>query len=289
MPGGGVDSADVSSAIFFAVRGKGLVMKKTLAVVTVVASCLLAGCFDVEQSLVLERNLSGKAGFNMKVNFEPMVLFMLRFQREMQGLEGDPTPAELAKAKQDFLASRKSETSPAKIEADKAELKKGLPAGVQLLESDFKEDGLTVAARFLFGFDNVDKLGLIALPGNKKGQEQQQPGPENPFDEPFANLKLVDEGKTLLLTSVPVNPMAEQQEQTEGMEMTPEVQQQMKDAFKGLRVAFKIKAPFEVVETNATRREGDTLYWEYDLATFEKMAKEKEKKEPEGIRVRFRK
>lgn len=263
-------------------------MKKTLAVVTILASCLLAGCFDVEQSLTLERDLSGKAGFNMKVNFEPMVLFMLRFQREMQGLKGDPTAAEVAKAKQDFLASRKSESSPAKLDKDKAELKQSLPAGVKLLETDVKEDGLTVAAHFLFGFDNVDKLGLIALPDDKKKEGgEQPPGPSNPFDQPFANLKLVDEGKTLLLTSAPVNPLAEQQQQTEGMEMTPEVKQQMADMFKGLRVAMKIKAPFAVVETNATRRDGDTLIWEYDLPAFEKMAKEK--KEPEGIRVRFRK
>jgi hypothetical protein len=261
-------------------------MKKSLVVVTILASCLLAGCFDVEQSLTLERDLSGKAGFNMKVNFEPMVLFMLRFQREMQGLKGDPTPAELAKTKQEFLASRKSETSPAKLEADKAELEKSLPSGVKLLETDVKEEGMTVAARFLFGFDNVNKLGLIELPGQKKDAEQE-PGARNPFDQPFANLKLVDEGKTLLLTSVPVNPLAEQQEQTESLELTPEVKQQMEDAFKGLRLAVKIKAPFEVVETNATRRDGDTLVWEYDLPAFEKMAKEK--RLPEGIRVRFRK
>jgi hypothetical protein len=261
--------------------------RKSLGVLVVLASCLLAGCFDVEQSLVLQKDLSGKAGFNMKVNFEPMVLMMLRFGREMEGKKGKPTAAEIAKAKQDFLASRKQENSPQEIAAQKAELKKKLPPGVELLESDMKEEGLGIAVRFLFGFDNVSKLGLIQLPGKQGAGEAPQPGPGNPFDQPFGNLKLVDEGKTLLLTSVPPNPVAEQEQQADQMEVTPEMRQQMQDAFKGLRVAYRIEAPFEVVESNATRRDGRTLYWEYDLPAFEKMAKEK--KEPEGIRVRFRK
>lgn len=262
--------------------------RKSLGVLVVLASCLLAGCFDVEQSLVLQKDLSGKAGFSMKVNFEPMVLMMMRFGREMEGKKGEPTAAEIAKAKQDFLASRKQESGPEQIAAQKAEMKKKLPPGVELLESDVKEEGLGVAMRFLFGFDNVSKLGLIQIPGKQgEGEAAQQPGPGNPFEQPFGNLKLVDEGKTLLLTSIPPNPIAEQEQQADQMEVAPEMRQQMQDAFKGLRLAFKVEAPFEVVESNATRRDGRTLYWEYDLPAFEKMAKEK--KDPEGIRVRFRK
>ena len=43
------------------------------------------------------------------------------------------------------------------------------------------------------------------------------------------------------------------------MELSPEEKKQMEDMFKGLRVAFKITAPFEVVEHNAHRKEGNTL------------------------------
>jgi hypothetical protein len=260
-------------------------MSKRFAVVFGLASCLLAGCFDVEQSLVLEKDLSGKAGFDMGVDLEPMMMFMLQFQREMQGKTGAPTAAEIAQAKQEFLSSRKSENDPQKIAAQKAELEKSLPAGVKLLASDFKDEGLKFGANFLFGFDDVKKLGLIQLPAEK--QQEGAPAPENPFDQPFANLQLVDEGDTLLLTSRPTNPIAEQEQQMEGMEISPDARKQMEEAFKGLRVAVKVQAPFEVVETNATRREGKTLIWEYDMAAFEKMAKEK--KEPEGVRVRYRK
>lgn len=261
-------------------------MGKRFAVVFGLASCLLAGCFDVEQSLVLEKDLSGKAGFNMGVDLEPMMMFMLQFQREMQGKTGAPTAEEIAQAKQEFLSSRKSENDPQKIAAQKAELEKSLPPGVKLLASDFKDEGLKFGANFQFGFDDVKKLGLIRIPDEKQ-QEGAPPGPENPFDEPFANLQLVDEGETLLLTSRTTNPIAEQEQQMEGMELSPDARKQMEDAFKGLRVAVKVEAPFEVVETNATRREGKTLIWEYDMAAFQKLAQEK--KEPEGVRVRYRK
>ena len=61
---------------------------------------------------------------------------------------------------------------------------------------------------------------------------------------------------------------------------------QMEALFKGLRVAFKITAPFEVVEHNAHRKTGNTLIWEYDLATMQKLTPEQAK---QGIKVRYRK
>ena len=61
---------------------------------------------------------------------------------------------------------------------------------------------------------------------------------------------------------------------------------QMEDAFKGLRLAFRIDSPFEVVEHNATRKEGQALLWKYDLKTLSKMTPEQMSK---GVRVRFKK
>jgi hypothetical protein len=64
------------------------------------------------------------------------------------------------------------------------------------------------------------------------------------------------------------------------------MKQQMAETFKGMRVAFTLDTPMEVVESNATRRDEHTLYWECDLAAMEKMSKEQAR---EGIRVRLRK
>ena len=55
---------------------------------------------------------------------------------------------------------------------------------------------------------------------------------------------------------------------------------------KGLRVAFKITAPFEVLEHNAHRKTGNMLIWEYDFATMQKLTPEQSK---QGIKVRYRK
>jgi len=248
------------------------------------ALCLpaLTGCFDVEQAMTLQKDLSGKAAFSMTVNMEPMVLFMARMQREMEGKTGEPTAAEIDKAKKDFLASKTSTKEDP--EQQKAEVEKNLPPGVKLLESSVKDDGLKMAVHLVFGFDHISKLGQIQL--SKKDAEGQPPGAKNPFDEPFSGLQVKDEGKTLLLTTEAINPAAEQKQQTADMDLSPEMKKAMEDAFKGLRVAFKIDAPFEVVESNATRKEGKTLIWEYDLKSMEKMTPEQL---AQGVRVRFKK
>lgn len=242
---------------------------------------IFGGCFDVEQSLVLDKDLSGRAGFSMTVNMEPMVLMMLRMQRQMGGKEGEPTAAEIDQAKKEFLASKKAE-SPTDPEAQKAELVKSLPPGVKLLESSFQDEGLKLQARFTFSFDDLAKLQKIKLPGKK--EEDGQPGSKNPFDTPFGDLQIAREGNTLLLTTKPTDPMEQQTEQMGG-ELTPEMKKQMEDAFQGLRVAWKIQTPFEVLESNATRREGNTLYWEYTLDTFEKMTPQQR---AEGIRLKLK-
>jgi hypothetical protein len=247
------------------------------------AATLLAGCFDIQQSMSLQKDLSGTAGFSMTVNFEPMALMMLRMQREMAGTKGDPTPAEIEKAKNDFLASKKEKSPAADFAAQRGELEKSLPKGVQLLDGGVDDQGMKMRVHVKFRFDDVAKLGQIRF---SKDEAQQQPGPKNPYDEPFSGIKVKDEGKTVLLTSAAVNPLKKQEEAKGGPELTPEMKQQMAEAFKGFRVAFKLDTPLEVVESNATRRDGHTLYWEYDLATLEKMSKEQMQT---GIRVRLRK
>ncbi|HSN88977.1 MAG TPA: hypothetical protein VL025_19590 [Thermoanaerobaculia bacterium] len=261
-------------------------MKKIAGAWLGLAACLVvfSGCFDVEQTMTLERDLSGKAGFSMHVDMEPMVLFMVRMQREMAGQTGEPTQAEIDKARTEFLASGKKETSKP---PSKEEIEKQLPQGVKLLDSSFEDEGTKLGARFLFGFDNVSKLSQIKIASKKEG-EDGQPGPpsQNPAESPFGSLQVKDEGSTILVTSEAMNPVADQNEQAAGMDLSPEMKKQVEDAFKGVRVAFKIDAPFEVLEHNATRQEGRTLIWEYDMKSLEKMTPEQA---AQGVRVRYKK
>lgn len=258
-------------------------MRKLFAAVLGLSGLLLTGCFDIEQTLTLEKDMSGKAGFTMKVDMEPMVGFMTRMQRSMQGKEGEPTAAELAEARKQFLAQRKDDPK-GNFEQSKAELQNKLPKGVTLLDSSFKDEELKFAANFLFGFDHIDKLRQIEFP--KSGNEQAGPGGDNPVESPFGGLQVVDEGATFLVTSPTQNPVAEQTEQASQMELSPEDKKQMEEMFKGLRVAFKITSPFEVVEHNAHRKQGNTLVWEYDIKKLESM---KPDEAMQGVRVRYKK
>lgn len=252
---------------------------------------LLTGCFDVEQSLVLERDLSGQAGFTMKVDMEPMVVMMLNMQRSMEGKEGAPTAAEIEKAKADFLANSSRSGEKLDPEKQKQELAKQLPAGVKLLDSRFEEKDLGLLASFNLGFDDVDKLKQVRLapakePAQAGAEAGGPPQPDNPFDTPFGDLVVEESGNTILLTTKPRNPLEEQKQEMGGAEIAPDMEKQLEEAFKGLRIAWKIKAPFQVLEHNATRQDGDTLVWEYTLDSMKAMDP---KTLNEGIRVKYKK
>jgi hypothetical protein len=263
-------------------------MKKIAAAVLGLSGLLLAGCFDIEQTLTLEKNMSGKAGYAMKFDMKPMVGFMAGMKRAMEGKEGPPTAEEIAAVEQEMLASRKAQTTIPTRE----EIAKKLPKGITLLDSKVQEDGLKFGMDMLFGFDHVSKLQEIDLKTPEPGQAQEAatPGPgaqgPSPMESPFGGLQFKDEGDTFLVTSPANNPIADQTEQASQMEMSPEEKKQVEDMLGKLRVAFKITAPFQVVEHNAHRKDGNTLVWEYNLDSFEKM---KPEELAQGVRVRYKK
>ena len=266
-------------------------MKKSAAAVLGLCALVLAGCFDIEQTLTLEKNMSGKAGYAMKFDMEPMVAFMAGMKRQMEGKEGPPTAEEIAAVKQEMLASSKSQT---KL-PPKEEIAKKLPKGVTLLDAKVQENGLKFGMDMLFGFDHVSKLKEINLKSEEPAEAQQAAGSgpgggpgggPTPMDSPFDGLQFKDEGDTFLVTSPAQNPVAEQSEQAEQMQLSPEEKKQVEALLGKLRVAFKITAPFQIVEHNAHRKEGNTLVWEYNLDSFEKM---KPEDLAQGVRVRYKK
>lgn len=253
--------------------------QRVLSAAVAVSLVFLTACFDVEQALKLQKDLSGEVGFTMTIDMEPMFMFMYRMQREMKDQKGEPTAAEIAQARKEFLASgKKSGSTPSK-----ADVENNLPKGIKLLSHSVTEDGLKMTAKINLAFDHVSKLSEVDLKTGKKAAAG--PGPGNPFEKPFP-LTIKDEGGTLLLTMEAVNPAAEQKEQTGQMKMSPEETKIIEDAFKSLRVAFRIDSALPVVEHNATRKEGQTLYWEYDVKTLNKMTPQQLS---EGVKLRLRK
>ena len=161
--------------------------------------------------------------------------------------------------------------------AVKAAAKESLPDGIRLVSADFTQEELKVRYVMTLAFDNVSDIGDLEL-ANPQGVEDDG---SNPMDKPFEGLKIVDEGDTLLITSEPLNPA---KDQMESGQIPPEGEEIFRRVMGGLRVAFILKTPFEAIEHNATRVDGDTLYWEYDAQALMGQAGT-----AEPIRARFRK
>jgi hypothetical protein len=254
-------------------------MKKAIAVLS---TLLLAGCFEVEQSIDLKKDLSGTADFHLGVDLEPMIVVMAQFGREMEGKKGPLTAEELAKAKAEFKKSAKKEEK--KGEPSRDEIEKSLPEGVKLLSYGMKEREFGMDTNFKFGFDKLSQLVGVKLPSKGEGD----PTKKNVIDSPFEGLEVSEKGDTLTIRTKPQNPTASVKEQAaDAPKLDAATEKMVKDAFSKMRVAYRITAPFTIVSHNATRKEGNTLIWEYDMAAFEKMEKSK-KLDDMGVRVTYK-
>ncbi|HEX9983480.1 MAG TPA: hypothetical protein VGF69_09455 [Thermoanaerobaculia bacterium] len=256
-------------------------MQKLALCLLSVGTLLLGGCFEIEHAIDLKKDLSGDAGVKIGIDFEPMITVMAQMQREMSGKTGPATKEELAKAKADFKKNAKKTKSE---QPSREEIEKELPEGIKLIDANVKETDFGMKSDFRFTFDTLAHLVALKLPSKEK-----DPTKKNVVDSPFAGLQVVEKGKTITIRTKPSNPAdAVKKEAAEaGPKADPETEKLMKDAFSKLKVAYRISAPFEIVSHNATRREGNTLIWEYDLAAFEKLEKEK-KLDDAGVKVVYR-
>jgi hypothetical protein len=250
-----------------------------------------SGCFEVEQSIELKRDLSGIANFKLGIDMEPMIMIMAKMQKEMSGDKTPLTKEELAATKADFKKNAKKSTGESAPDPRK-EAEGGLPPGVKLLDVAVEEKEFGVTTNMKFAFDKLSSLVGIKLGGKKKeGEGPSDPTKRSVIDSPFQGLEMIETAKTVTIRTKPQNPAekvkAEASEQ--GPKMDPETEKMMNDAFKKLRVAWKITAPFEVVSSNATRREGNTLIWEYDFEKFQKLADNPKALDDVGVTVTYKK
>ncbi len=254
-------------------------MKKLLVLLSVF---LLAGCFEIDQSIELKKDMSGTAEFHLGVDLEPMIVVMAQFGREMEGKKGPLTKEELEKARADFKKNMKKSESK---EPSKAEIAKSLPEGVKLLDFKTQEKDFGVATDFKFGFDKLSRLVGVKLPSKEGGDPTQK----SVIDSPFEGLELVEKGDTITIRTKPQNPTAAVEKEAENApKLDAETEKMIKDAFKKMRVTYRITAPFTVVAHNATRKEGNTLVWEYNLERFEQMEKSKKKIDDLGVQVTYK-
>jgi hypothetical protein len=252
-------------------------------------SLFATGCFEVEQSIVLEKDLSGTANFKLGIDMEPMVIIMAKVQKEMGGDKSPLTPAEIAAAKADFKKNEKKST--ATKEDPRKEAEGGLPPGVKLLDVSVDEKEFGVTTNMKFAFDKLSSLVGVKLGTKKEGEAPADPMKKSVLDSPFQGLEISETASTITIRTRPQNPAekvkAEASEQ--GPKLDPDTEKLMNDAFKNLRVAWKITAPFDVASSNATRREGKTLIWEYDFEKLQKLAASKKNLDDMAVRVTYKK
>jgi hypothetical protein len=107
---------------------------------------------------------------------------------------------------------------------------------------------------------------LSALAGPAGQSEERDPRLE-PYrvilDRPFYGLEAVDLGDSVQIMLIFSNPVAFMRAQIEDR---PGLLQSAGGFFTGSRFIFQLDTPFEVLSTNATRREGRKLTWEIAAA-----------------------
>ncbi len=245
-------------------------MKKThlLTFAAVGLALPLAGCFDFEESVNLNRDLSGTAALRMTVDMEAMLPLVAGIDRSLSDKKGAPTQAEIDELRQQLVAQQAD--IDAKKQADEAALAKSLPPGVKLLSSSVDQQGMKASERFQLGFDDVRKLSKITLPGDgmpmatSGGVAESIPGGTAAlYQQPFSGLSVVDEGKTWLITLVGADPATQLKAETaDAAALSEGMKKQLAVLIDTARFTLRLDTPFQVVETNATRRDGRTLIWE---------------------------
>jgi hypothetical protein len=254
------------------------------SVLAVLLMVLLTGCFEVEQSIVLDKNMSGTADFHLGIDLEPMIVVMAQFAREMEGKEGPATAADIAKAKAEFKKKNSAKDQVKNEAPTRAEIEKDLPEGVKLLDFSAREKDFGVVTDFKFGFENLRNLVNVKLP-QKEGADPTQ---KSVIDTPFEGLEIIEKGDRLTIQTKPQNPTEKVEQEAEGgPKLDAATEKLIKDAFSKMRVVYRITAPFPVLSHNATRKEGNTLIWEFDLEKFEAMEKAK-KLDDAGVKVTYR-
>jgi hypothetical protein len=248
-------------------------MRRLVRLTLIAGATLLAGCADFEYGIVLEEDLSGTSTMDVTIDVDRIAYAGATMQRMFAGKEGPPTEEEIDAIRQELLEEMEEEGEEEFDEAKlRSEIEPDLPAGVELKSAAYEVEDLKRRVKLEFAFEDVASLNQLHIDAG----DDESPMGDMDDTKPFEGLQVIDEGSTLVIRNEAINPMDLDEE--EGSFMSGEM---LKSMLEGLRIAFKIESPFEVLEHNATRVDGPVLYWEYTVETLSE--------DPEGIFVRYRK
>ena len=218
-----------------------------------------AGCMQFDYGITLEDDLSGTADVDLAIDLDRVAYMSAYIQNAFSGEGGEPSTEQIQEAREEILAEV-DEDENFSVESMRAEIEPDLPDGVVLLYANVDRDELLTTVNMRFAFDHVDKLKEIRLDDDDDGE-----GSGAPVDsEPFENLEIIEDGDEIIIRSEPINPMEEIDEMGEMPFVSDEMIEKL---LQGFSVTFSITSPFKVEEHNATRKDGKTLVWEFNLET----------------------
>jgi len=218
-----------------------------------------AGCMQFDYGITLEEDLSGTADVDLAIDLDRVAYMSAYIQNAFSGEGGEPTAEQIEEAREEILAEV-DEDEDFSVESMRAEIEPDLPDGVELVDANVNRKELLTTVKMRFAFDHVDKLKEIRLDDDDEGEDSGAPVDAQPFE----NLEIIEDGDRIIIRSEPINPMQE----IDGMGEMPFVSDEMiEKLLQGFGVTFSITSPFTVEEHNATRKDGKTLVWEFNLET----------------------
>ena len=218
-----------------------------------------AGCMQFDYGITLEDDLSGTADVDLAIDLDRVAYMSAYIQNAFGGEGGEPSAEQIKEAREEILAEV-DEDENFSVESMRAEIEPDLPDGVVLLYANVDRDELLTTVNMRFAFDHVDKLKEIRLDDDDDGEDSGAPVDS----EPFENLEIIEDGDEIIIRSEPINPMQEIDEMGEMPFVSDEMIEKL---LQGFSVTFSITSPFKVEEHNATRKDGKTLVWEFNLET----------------------
>jgi len=215
-----------------------------------------AGCMQFDYGITLEEDMSGTADIEIAIDLDRVAYMAAYVQNAFGGEDGEPSAEQIQEAREEILQEMDDDED-FSVESMRAEIEPDLPEGVALQHANVNREDLLTTVSMRFAFDHVDKLKEIRLDDDDEGDDDGAPIDS----EPFENLEIIEQGDQIIIRSEPINPMEE-------MDEVPWVSDQMVEKLlEGFSVTFSITSPFEVEEHNATRKQGKTLVWEFNLQT----------------------
>ena len=218
-----------------------------------------AGCMQFDYGITLEDDLSGTADIDLAIDLDRVAYMSAYIQNAFGGEGGEPSDEQIREARDEILAEV-DEDEDFSVESMRAEIEPDLPDGVVLLYANVDREELLTTVNMRFAFDHVDKLKEIRLDDDDEGDDSGAPIDS----EPFENLEIIEDGDEIIIRSEPINPMQEIDEMGEMPFVSDEMIEKL---LQGFSVTFSITSPFKVEEHNATRKDGKTLVWEFNLET----------------------